>query len=110
MFEFPDTQAIHSFWDSADYVLIRKLREGAASLTVCAFPGASGPHAAERHPIEAIAISGKSSAAFLVALVVARGCPPNLVDRQRHAQTPIFPLYVWLACEGAHLVRRRSRR
>jgi uncharacterized protein (DUF1330 family) len=39
MFEFPNMQAIRSFWASPDYVPIKKLREGAASLTVWAFSG-----------------------------------------------------------------------
>lgn len=41
MFEFPDMEAIHAFWDSPDYVPIKKLREGAATLNVWAFPGAN---------------------------------------------------------------------
>jgi uncharacterized protein (DUF1330 family) len=40
MFEFPDMKAIHSFWNSPDYVPIKKLREDAANLTVWAFSGA----------------------------------------------------------------------
>ncbi|MDE2069603.1 MAG: DUF1330 domain-containing protein [Bradyrhizobium sp.] len=39
MFEFPDMKAIHAFWNSADYVPIKKLREGAATINVWAFPG-----------------------------------------------------------------------
>ncbi len=40
MFEFPDMEAIHAFWNSPDYVPIKKLREGAATITVWAFPSA----------------------------------------------------------------------
>jgi uncharacterized protein (DUF1330 family) len=39
MFEFPTMEAIHAFWDSPDYVPIKKLREGAATINVWAFPG-----------------------------------------------------------------------
>jgi uncharacterized protein (DUF1330 family) len=39
MFEFPDMQAIRSFWESPEYVPIKKLREDAASLTIWAFSG-----------------------------------------------------------------------
>jgi uncharacterized protein (DUF1330 family) len=39
MFEFPTMEAIHAFWNSPDYVPIKKLREGAATLDVWAFPG-----------------------------------------------------------------------
>ena len=40
MFEFPSMEAIHAFWDSPDYVPIKKLREGIATINVWAFPGA----------------------------------------------------------------------
>jgi uncharacterized protein (DUF1330 family) len=36
---FPDMEAIHAFWSSPDYAAIKKLREGAATLNVWAFPG-----------------------------------------------------------------------
>jgi len=39
MFEFPSMEAIHAFWDSPDYPPIKKLREGAATINVWAFPG-----------------------------------------------------------------------
>jgi uncharacterized protein (DUF1330 family) len=39
MFEFPTMAAIHAFWDSPDYVPIKKLREGVATANVWAFPG-----------------------------------------------------------------------
>jgi uncharacterized protein (DUF1330 family) len=39
MFEFPDMKAIRAFWNSPDYEPIKKLREGAATLNVWAFPG-----------------------------------------------------------------------
>ena len=31
--------AIHAFWNSPDYVPIKKLREGIATINVWAFPG-----------------------------------------------------------------------
>lgn len=40
MFEFPDIEAIHAFWNSPDYIPIKKLREGIATLNVWAFPDA----------------------------------------------------------------------
>jgi uncharacterized protein (DUF1330 family) len=40
MFEFPDIEAIHAFWNSPDYIPIKKLREGVVSLDVWAFPDA----------------------------------------------------------------------
>jgi uncharacterized protein (DUF1330 family) len=39
MFEFPNMEAIHAFWDSPDYVPIKKIREGAATINVWAFSG-----------------------------------------------------------------------
>ena len=39
MFEFPSMEAIHAFWNSPDYVPIKKLREGIATLNIWAFPG-----------------------------------------------------------------------
>ena len=39
MFEFPSMEAIHSFWNSPDYVPIKKIREGIATLNIWAFPG-----------------------------------------------------------------------
>jgi uncharacterized protein (DUF1330 family) len=39
MFEFPSIEAIHAFWNSPDYVPIKKLREGVATINVSAFPG-----------------------------------------------------------------------
>ena len=40
MFEFPDMDAIHAFWNSPDYIPIKQLREGIATLNVWAFPDA----------------------------------------------------------------------
>jgi uncharacterized protein (DUF1330 family) len=37
MFEFPNMEAIQSFWNSPDYVPIKKLREGIATLNIWAF-------------------------------------------------------------------------
>jgi len=39
MFEFPTVDAIHAFWNSPEYVPIKKLREGIATLNIWAFPG-----------------------------------------------------------------------
>ena len=39
MFEFPTMEAIHAFWNSPDYVPIKKLREGIATLNIWAFVG-----------------------------------------------------------------------
>jgi uncharacterized protein (DUF1330 family) len=39
MFEFPTMDAIHAFWNSPDYVPIKKLRDGIATLNVWAFAG-----------------------------------------------------------------------
>jgi uncharacterized protein (DUF1330 family) len=39
MFEFPSMEAIHAFWNSPDYVPVKKLREGIATLNIWAFPG-----------------------------------------------------------------------
>ena len=39
MFEFPSIDAIHAFWNSPDYVPIKKIREGAATIDVWAFAG-----------------------------------------------------------------------
>jgi uncharacterized protein (DUF1330 family) len=39
MFEFPTMEAIHAFWSSPDYVPIKKLRDGIATLDIWAFPG-----------------------------------------------------------------------
>lgn len=40
MFEFPDMESIHAFWNSPDYLPIKKLREGIATLNIWAFSGA----------------------------------------------------------------------
>jgi uncharacterized protein (DUF1330 family) len=40
MFEFPSMEAIHEFWNSPDYIPIKKLREGIARLNIWAFPDA----------------------------------------------------------------------
>jgi uncharacterized protein (DUF1330 family) len=40
MFEFPSMDAINSWWNSPEYVPVKKLREGAATLNAWAFPGA----------------------------------------------------------------------
>ena len=37
MFEFPDIEAIRAFWNSPDYISIKKLREGVATLDIWAF-------------------------------------------------------------------------
>jgi len=40
VFEFPSMEALKGFWDSPDYVPVKKLREGAAVLDVWAVQGA----------------------------------------------------------------------
>lgn len=37
--EFPSMDAIHAFWDSPEYIPVKKIREGAATLDVWAVPG-----------------------------------------------------------------------
>ena len=39
MFEFPSMDAVHAFWNSPDYVPIKKLRERAAVLDIWAVEG-----------------------------------------------------------------------
>jgi uncharacterized protein (DUF1330 family) len=39
LIEFPSIEAIHAFWNSPEYVPIKKLRDGIASINVWAFPG-----------------------------------------------------------------------
>lgn len=39
MFEFPSMEAIHAFWNSPEYIPVKKLREGIATLNAWAFPG-----------------------------------------------------------------------
>jgi uncharacterized protein (DUF1330 family) len=36
--EFPNIEAIHSFWNSPEYVPVKKLREGIATINVGHFP------------------------------------------------------------------------
>lgn len=39
VFEFPSMAAIRAFWDSSEYVPVKKLREGAATLDILAIEG-----------------------------------------------------------------------
>lgn len=39
MFEFPSMDATHAFWNSPEYVPVKALRRGAATLDVWAVPG-----------------------------------------------------------------------
>ena len=39
MFEFPSMAAIHAFWNSQEYVPVKKIREGAAVLDIWAVEG-----------------------------------------------------------------------
>ena len=39
VFEFPTRGAIHAFWSSPEYVPVKKLRQGAATLNIWAVPG-----------------------------------------------------------------------
>ncbi len=40
MFEFASIAAIHAFWNSPDYVPVKQIRRGAATLDIWAVPGA----------------------------------------------------------------------
>ena len=39
VFEFPSMDAIHAFWNSPEYVPVKKIREGAAVLDIWAVEG-----------------------------------------------------------------------
>jgi uncharacterized protein (DUF1330 family) len=39
VFEFPSIEVIRKFWNSAEYVEVKKLREGSGELDVWAVPG-----------------------------------------------------------------------
>ena len=39
MFEFPSLEAVHAFWNSPEYIPVKKLREDAAALDVWAVEG-----------------------------------------------------------------------
>jgi uncharacterized protein (DUF1330 family) len=39
VFEFPSMDSIHAFWNSPEYVPVKKLRDDAATLNVWAVPG-----------------------------------------------------------------------
>ena len=39
VFEFPSMAAIHAFWNSPEYVPVKKIRQGAAALDVWAVEG-----------------------------------------------------------------------
>lgn len=39
LFEFPSIEAIYAFWNSPDYVPVKELRRGAATLEIWAVPG-----------------------------------------------------------------------
>jgi len=39
VFEFPTMEAIHAFWSSPEYVPVKQLRQGAATLNIWAVPG-----------------------------------------------------------------------
>jgi uncharacterized protein (DUF1330 family) len=39
VFEFPSMEAIHAFWNSPEYVPVKMLRKGAATVNVWAVPG-----------------------------------------------------------------------
>lgn len=40
LFAFPSMEAIRSFWDSPEYIPIKEIRRGAATLDIWAVPGA----------------------------------------------------------------------
>jgi uncharacterized protein (DUF1330 family) len=50
VFEFPSMQAIHDFWNSAEYGEVKKLREGSAVLDVWAVPGVPAASSAAGKP------------------------------------------------------------
>lgn len=39
MFEFPNIDAIDAFWNSPDYIPVKKLRNDIATLDIWVFPG-----------------------------------------------------------------------
>jgi uncharacterized protein (DUF1330 family) len=39
IFEFPSMEAIHAFWNSPEYVPVKKIRQGAATLDIWAVEG-----------------------------------------------------------------------
>jgi len=39
VFEFPSMEAIQAFWNAPEYVPVKKLRDGAASVNIWAVPG-----------------------------------------------------------------------
>lgn len=39
VFEFPSMEAVHAFWNSPEYVPVKAIRQGAATLNICAVPG-----------------------------------------------------------------------
>jgi uncharacterized protein (DUF1330 family) len=39
VFEFPSMEAIHAFWNSPEYVPVKMLRKGAATVNIWAVPG-----------------------------------------------------------------------
>jgi uncharacterized protein (DUF1330 family) len=39
VFEFPSMDAIHAFWNSPEYIPVKKIREGAATLNIWAVNG-----------------------------------------------------------------------
>lgn len=43
MFEFPSMDSLHAFWRSPEYVPVKALRQGAATLEVWAIPGPARP-------------------------------------------------------------------
>jgi uncharacterized protein (DUF1330 family) len=39
IFEFPSLEAVHEFWNSADYIAVKELRRGAAEFDIWAVAG-----------------------------------------------------------------------
>ena len=39
LFEFPSMEAIRSFWNSSEYIPVKEIRRGAATLDIWAVPG-----------------------------------------------------------------------
>ncbi len=38
LFEFPSMEAIHAFWNSSEYIPVKEIRRGAATLDIWAVP------------------------------------------------------------------------
>ncbi len=41
LFEFPSMEAVYAFWNSPEYIPVKEIRRGAATLDIWAVPGGS---------------------------------------------------------------------